>query len=125
MSAAPALAQKLRTAALITLGILVGVLLAWRASDGLSISDAVLLGILLLPALCALPGLWRGKRRTYGWMSMAITPYLVLGITEAVANPAQRLWAGACLLIALVLFALLVGYLRVSAPAPSPPSPAE
>jgi uncharacterized membrane protein len=125
LSTVQTLAHKLRTATLVTLAILLAVLFAWRASDSLSIGDGVLLGVLTLPAWCALPGLWQGRRRTYGWMSMAITPYLILGITEAVANPAQRLWAGACLLISLVLFALLVGYLRVSAPAPSPPSPAE
>lgn len=125
MNAPRTLPRKLRNAALITLTMLLAVLLAWRALDGLSVGDGVLLGVLTLPVWFALPGLWQGRRRTYGWMSMAITPYLILGITEAVANPAQRLWAGACLLLALVLFALLVGYLRVSATAPSLPSPAE
>ncbi len=125
MNATNELARKLRSSVLITLAVLIGVLLGWRAIDGFSVGDAVLLGVLILPAGFALPGLWQGRRRTYGWMSMAITPYLVLGITEAVANPAQRLWAGACLLIALVLFAQLVIYLRVSVAAPSPPSPAE
>lgn len=115
----------MRMAVLVTLAVLMMVLFSWRAMDGLSVGDAVLMGMVGLPSLFALPGLWQGRRRTYGWMSMAVTPYLVLGITEAVANPLQRIWAGACLLIALVLFALLVGYLRVSAPAPSLPSPAE
>ena len=47
-------------------------------------------------------------------MTLAVTPYIVVGITEAVANPASREWAGLCLLAAFLLFVLLVGYLRVT-----------
>jgi uncharacterized membrane protein len=81
---------------------------------GFSIADAVLIVALTLPLLIALPRLWAGHRRTYAWMTLAITPFLVVAITEAVANPAGRAWAGLCLLVAFLLFVMLIAYLRIT-----------
>lgn len=108
------LATRLRIAVIASAAALVVSLIVWRASTGFSAADGVLIVILALPLAIALPKLLVGNRRTYAWMTLAVTPYLVVAITEAVANPASRAWAGLCLMVAFLLFVLLVGYLRVT-----------
>jgi len=108
------LATRLRSAVIANAVALVMSLIVWRAMTGFSVADAVLIAILTSPLGIAFPKLLAGNRRTYAWMTLAVTPYLVVGITEAVANPASRAWAGLCLIVAFVLFVLLVGYLRVT-----------
>lgn len=108
------LARRLRTAVMIAVALLIVLLVLWRVMTGLSAGDVVLIAALTLPLWAALPRLLAGNRRTYAWMTLAITPYLVLGITEAVANPGSRLWAGLSLSVSLVLFVLLISYLRVT-----------
>ncbi len=114
MTSAAPLASRLRTAVIVNAAALVVALMLWRARTGFSIADAVLIVVLTLPLWIALPKLLAGNRRTYAWMTLAITPYIVVAITEAVADPSSRGWAGLCLMAALLLFVLLIGYLRVT-----------
>jgi uncharacterized membrane protein len=109
-----ALIARARIAVVSTVGILIAALVLWRVQTGFSAGDAVLIAVLTLPLLIALPRLLAGHRRTYAWMSLAVTPYLVVAITEAVANPLGRVWAGLCLVAAFVLFVLLIAYLRLT-----------
>lgn len=81
---------------------------------GISIGDVILIAVLSSPLLIALPRLSAGNRRTYAWMTLAVTPFLIVGITEAVANPSTRAWAAACLFVAFALFVMLVSYLRTT-----------
>lgn len=97
-----------------TIGILIAALIAWRVQTGFSVGDAALIAVLTLPLLIALPRLLAGHRRTYAWMTLAVTPFLIVAITEAVANPAGRVWAALCLIVAFLLFVLLIAYLRLS-----------
>ncbi len=46
-------------------------------------------------------------------MTLAVTPFLVVAITKAVASPGGRAWAALCLIVAFLLFVLLIAYLRV------------
>ena len=69
---------------------------------------------LALPILIGIPFLYAGHRRAYAWMTLALAPPLVLGLTEVVANPAMRGWAALLLLAVIGAFALLVAYLRVT-----------
>lgn len=108
------LAGRLRMAVIATAGALVASLIVWRAMTGWSAADMVLIAALTLPVAIALPKLVAGHRRTYAWMTLAITPYIVVAITEAVANPDARHWAGLCLMVAFLLFVLLIAYLRVT-----------
>ena len=110
----PLRAAQLRYTVVGTLSALIVALVTWRARNGLSAWDIVLIAVLTLPLFIAVPKLLAGNRRTYAWMTLAITPYIVVAITEAVANPASRVWAGLCLMAAFLLFVLLVGYLRVT-----------
>lgn len=97
-----------------TIASLIMALVAWRMQAGFSAGDVVLIVVLTLPLLIAMPRLWAGHRRTYAWMTLAVTPFLIVAITEAVANPGQRAWAGLCLIVAFLLFILLIAYLRVT-----------
>lgn len=117
MTNATALALRARIAVVTTVFALITALVLWRVRTGLSAGDVALIAALTLPLLVALPRLLAGHRRTYAWMTLAVTPFLIVAITEAVANPAQRAWAGLCLLVAFLLFLLLIAYLRVTRPA--------
>jgi len=108
------LAQRLRKIVIGNVAVLICGLVFWRFRTGLSAADIILIAVLTLPLWIAIPKLLAGHRRTYAWMTLAVTPYIVLGITEAVANPASREWAGLCLLTAFLLFVLLISYLRVT-----------
>ena len=75
----------------------------------------ILAGVVLaLPLAVGMPFLYASKRRSYAWMTLGLTPSLVLALTEVVANPAMRSWAALVLLDVIVAFALLVAYLRVT-----------
>lgn len=109
-----ALVARARFAVVSTIALLIAALIVWRVRTGFSVGDAVLIAVLTLPLLIALPRLLAGHRRTYAWMTLAVTPFLVVAITEAVANPAGRAWAALCLVVAFLLFVLLIAYLRVT-----------
>jgi uncharacterized membrane protein len=70
--------------------------------------------ILALPLVIGLPFLYAGKRRSYAWMTLGLTPSLVLALTEVIANPAMRGWAAIVLADVMIAFALLVAYLRAT-----------
>ena len=73
--------------------------------------------VMLLPLAAPLPGLWRGRRRTYAWATLCVAPYFIYGITEVIANPAVRGTASIILFASLGWFIALVLYLRLSRPA--------
>lgn len=110
----PLLVARVRTAVIVNVATLVVALILWRVKTGFTVADVVLIAILTLPLWIALPKLLAGDRRTYAWMTLAITPFIVVAITEAVANPDAREWAGLCLMAAFLLFVLLIAYLRVT-----------
>lgn len=70
--------------------------------------------ILAAPLLVALPGLLSGRRYTYQWMSLALAVYVGYAVTEAVANPAARMWASVAVLLACLMFIAVVGRIRYS-----------
>jgi uncharacterized membrane protein len=69
---------------------------------------------LALPLIAGIPFLFVGRRRSYAWMTLALAPPLVLGLTELVANPAMRAWAALVLFAVIAGFVLLVAYLRAT-----------
>ena len=103
--------QALAASALLGACVLAAALLpfAWPAS-------LARLAILLAPLLLPLPGLLRGRRRTFAWATLCVTPYFIYGLTEVIANPAARVTAGAILFASLAWFVTLVNYLRVTRP---------
>ena len=79
--------------------------------------------LLLLPLLPPLSGLVQGRRRTFAWATLCLTPYFVYGLTESIANPDIRVPAAIILFASLASFVALVAYLRATRP--SAPAAAE
>jgi len=107
-------AMALRRAVVGALLVLIALVAWWCLSGHVTTGTIVLACLATSPLWVGLPWLISGKRRTFAWMSLALTPYLVLALTESVASPARRTWAGACVLLTLLLFVLIVAYLRVT-----------
>lgn len=93
--------------------LLVALVVAWTLTAP-SPARIVAGGILALPLAVGVPFLFAGRRRSYAWMTLALAPSLVLGLTEVVANPALRRWAAFVLFDVIAAFALLVAYLRAT-----------
>jgi len=87
------LANRLRIAVVATLALLALLVTVslWRVAAGAAALALTLL--LLLPLALALPGLLRGNARSGAWATLCVTPYIVYGLTETIANPATRLTA--------------------------------
>jgi len=96
---------------------LIALLFAWALAPELSLSGLLWAAIGTAPLWISAPRLRAGHRRTYKWMTILVVPYVVFGLTEAIANPRARPWATACSLIAFALFVLLIAYLRAPTPA--------
>lgn len=95
---------------------LIALVIAWHIV-AVWTSRSLMIGLMLtLPLWPPLYGMWRANRRTFAWATLCVIPYFVIGTTEAVANPATRSWAGACLALSLALFVSLIAYLRLTRP---------
>jgi uncharacterized membrane protein len=108
-------ADRARTAALLMLGALAAVALTATLREAASpVSLGLLALFLLVPLLLPLPGLLQGRRRTYAWCTLCLTPHLVYALTEVVANPAVRPLALAMIALVFALTVALVAYLRLT-----------
>ncbi len=96
---------------------LIAVVVAWQLTQSLSATRVLAAVVLTCPLWAPLRGLLRHSRKTYAAATLCVIPYFILGVTEAVANPERRVWAGACLALALLLFVALILYLRSTNPA--------
>jgi uncharacterized membrane protein len=107
-------AQRLNTAVVALVCVLLAIVALWQLSTQLSSGRLLWVALLTLPLWLPLRSLMRGNRRTHAAMTLCVIPYFVLGTVEAMANPAARWWAAACLMGALLLFVALIGYLRMT-----------
>lgn len=114
MSRAASPVERVYIVVLVLVCALIAIVVLWQLSAQASLGRMLWAAVLTMPLWLPLRGLIRRNRRVYAAMTLCVTPYVVLGITEAVASPAERGWAAACLGCALALFAMLVGYLRLS-----------
>jgi uncharacterized membrane protein len=108
--------SRLSTASIALVFALIAVVVAWQLSGGISATRLLICVVLTCPLWAPLRGLMRRDRKTYAWATLCVIPYFVLGVTEALANPERRLWSGLSLALALLLFATLILYLRVTNP---------
>ena len=65
--------------------------------------------------LAPLPGLWRGRRYTYGWASMLLVGYCAVLLSNAYSQPAARELMLALASCAALEFSGIVLYVRFSA----------
>ncbi len=112
-----AMSRKARNAQIVSLTAFFGLLLlltgwyAWLAPSRLFPVSLVLL-VMVTPLLLPLRGLLHGKPYTYAWTSLLALLYFAHGVVEAYVNPAERLYAAAEVLLALILFLAAVLYAR-------------
>ena len=88
--------------------------MVWQLSIERSAARLAWAAVLTLPLWLPLPWLIRRARRAYAALTLCTIPYLVLGLTELMANPAARGWAQATLLLAFAAFAAAIAYLRAN-----------
>ena len=100
---------------LAAIAMLLGVLIVWHVRRYSPGAAAIALGLLVPPWLLALPGVLRRSRRTLQMAAFLTTPYLVYGLTEVLANPGARAYAGMTVLAAFALFVALIHTLRSAA----------
>jgi uncharacterized membrane protein len=96
---------------------LVAVLVVWHARRYSAGAALISLGLLVTPWLLVLPGIRRRSRQMMQFAAFLTAPYLVYGLTEVLANPGARIYAGMTVLTAFALFAALVYALRAAATA--------
>lgn len=89
----------------------------WSFAQEVNLTRAAWALFYSLPLFAPFPGLWRAQRYTHAWATLCVLPYLIIGITESIANAGVRLWAGCILAAALLLFICLIAFLRVTRPA--------
>lgn len=76
---------------------------------------ALLLIVLLTPLLAGLRGMLYCRRHTHGWVGMLALFYFVLGVGDAYADPADRVYGLVMIALSLMLFAGTIGYIRMTA----------
>jgi uncharacterized membrane protein len=108
-----AIARRLRLAAICAALLLVALLLRWTLIAPTT-ARIIFGAILALPFAIGAPFLYAGHRRAYAWLTLALAPSLVLGLMEAVVDPATRSWSALLVFALLATFALLVAYLRAT-----------
>ncbi|HKS56956.1 MAG TPA: DUF2069 domain-containing protein [Steroidobacteraceae bacterium] len=109
----PSIARRLRLAAVLATMSVVALIVSWVV---IAPSTARMVGgaVLALPFAIGAPFLYAGRRRAYGWLTLALAPSLVLGLMEAVAVPATRAWSALFVFVLLATFVLFVAYLRAT-----------
>lgn len=108
-----AIARRLRLAAVAATLLLVVLLLRWILVAP-STPRIIFGAILALPFAIGARFLYAGRRRTYAWLTLALAPALVLGLTDAVVDATTRVWSALFVFALLTTFALFVAYLRAT-----------
>jgi uncharacterized membrane protein len=114
-----AVARGLRFAALIATVLAFALIVRWVIVAP-STARLVVGAILALPFALGAPLLYARRRRAYAWLTLALAPSLVLGLMEAVADPATRAWSTLLVFVLLTTFVLFVAYLRATRSASQP-----
>ena len=107
--------SSLKLGACLSLGLLIGLCVAWELWLAPLRPGGSLVALKALPLALALPGIASGKRYTFQWSSLLVLAYFAEGVTRAWADrpPSQYLAAGEAVL-ALAFFAAAVSYARLT-----------
>lgn len=74
----------------------------------------IVAAIAFLPLLLPLPGLLGNSSRALRAAPLALAPVLALAVTEILANPPARPWAGLSLAFVFAAFAAIIAAIRTS-----------
>ena len=100
-------------------------ILLWNAalSPSTHFPTALILIILLTPLLFAVRGILYARKYTHGWLSMLSLFYFIIGVSDAYADPANRIYGCGLIVLSLGLFAGTIYFIRSQRePTPQPPS---
>lgn len=103
----------LRYAALCAIVLLLVFILRWVIVTP-STMRIVVGAMLAFPFALGAPFVYARHRRSYAWLTLGLAPSLVLGLMEAVADPAARAWSSLFVFVVLATFVVLVAYLRAT-----------
>jgi len=109
-------ARVARFAALAAMSLLAACVTLAALLSGEGPASVLVAVALVLPLALPLRGILQWRRRAFAWATLCVTPYLIYGTTEVVANPPVRVLAGAILVDSLALFVALVACLRLTRP---------
>ena len=106
---------KLRLAATLALVSLALLCLLWELWLAPLRPGGSFLALKALPLVLPLPGILRGQRYTYQWSSMLILAYFTEGVMRAWSDAGLlRQLAVGEIMLSVVYFAAVIGYVRVS-----------
>lgn len=97
-------------------GLLACLVVIWHAwlSPPQVLAPAFVVGALVLPLACALPGMVRGRTYTHAWVSLLSLLYFVLAIDGIAAGVEPRWLPAATLTASVALFTGSITYVRAS-----------
>lgn len=121
MNAADA-ARIARTTLLSLAAALCVVFVLWHAARYSVATAALASAIGVTPWLLLAPGLWRGRREPHAAALLLTSPYLAYGLTEVLANPGARRYAGATVLLAFGIAVASLAYQRLTQPRAAAPT---
>jgi uncharacterized membrane protein len=119
----PTDAARLARAILLALATaLCAVFVLWHALRYSPATAALASVIGVTPWLLLAPGLWRGRRESHAAALLLASPYLAYGLTEVLANPGARPFAGASVLLAFGIAVASLAYQRLTQPRAAAPT---
>ena len=101
---------------------LCGVFIVWHALRYSAVTAAFACLIGVTPWLMLGPGLWRGRRESHAAALLLTSPYLAYGLTEVLANPGSRPFAGATVLLAFGVAVASLAFQRLTQPRAAAPT---
>lgn len=104
------------------LGLMAWILL-WNAIilPSTQYPTAIILFVLLVPLLFAVRGVLYARKYTHGWLSMLSLFYFVLGVGDAYADPADRIYGWVLIVLSVALFSGTVLFVRSQRSPKKPP----
>ena len=98
------------------LGLIAWILLWNILSPSATYPVSLILILLLAPLLALLKGMLHASRYIHAWASMIALFYFALGVSDAYADPSDRIYGIGLIILSLVWFAGAIAYLRSTKP---------
>ena len=110
------LARLAREATVALAALLCAVFVAWHVLRYSAATALLACTLGVTPWLLLGPGLWRGERQRHAAALLLVSPYLAYGLTEVLANPGARLYAGTTVLLAFGIAITALAFQRLTQP---------